>query len=132
MRKLRVMFLFVPVLIMVACSGGNTPEDVAEKFNKAVYSANFEGAKALCTEDSKQAVDFVAALVSENVEQMKKSDVKYEIQQVKISEDGKSADVEGIVLGSLDFETNQVKDSVGSKLHLIKVNDKWLVDYKLK
>lgn len=117
---------------MAACSGGNSPEGVAEKFNKSLYTADFEGAKALCTEDSKQAVDFIAAFASQNVEQMKKADIGYEVKNVIISEDGSSADVEGVVLGSIDLQKNEVKDSVDSKIHLVKVDDKWLVEYKLK
>ena len=44
--------MLLPVILMAACSGGNNPENVAEKFNKALYTADFDGAKALCTEDS--------------------------------------------------------------------------------
>lgn len=132
MRKCQKVFMLLPVILMAACSGGNNPENVAEKFNKALYTADFDGAKALCTEDSKQAVDFIAAFASQNVEQMKKADIGYEVKNVIISEDGGSADVEGVVLGSIDLQKNEVKDSVDSKIHLVKVDDKWLVEYKLK
>ena len=132
MRKYQKVFMLLPVIMMAACSGGNSPEGVAEKFNKSLYTADFEGAKALCTEDSKQAVDFIAAFASQNVEQMKKADIGYEVKNVIISEDGSSADVESVVLGSIDLQKNEVKDSVDSKIHLVKVDDKWLVEYKLK
>lgn len=132
MRKSKKLFMLLPFLVLAACSGGNSPEGVAEKFNKALYTADFDGAKALCTNDSKQAVDFVAAFASQNVDQMKKADIKYEVTNVIIAEDENSADVEGVVLGSIDLQKNEVKDSVDSKMHLVKVDGKWLVEYRLK
>ena len=43
MRKLRIIFALSPLLAFAACSGGGGPEVVAEKFIKAVYTADFEG-----------------------------------------------------------------------------------------
>jgi len=63
---------------------------------------------------------------------MKKANIKYEVKNVTIAEDGNSADVEGVVLGSIDLEKGGVKDSVDSKVHLVKADEKWLVEYKLK
>lgn len=127
-----MLFLFLPLMVFAACSGGNEPEMVAEKFNKALYTADFDGAKALCTDQSKQAVDFVAAFASQKVDEMKKADVKYEVTNVKLAEDGNSATVEAVVLGSIDLEKGGVKDSVDSKTQLVKIQDKWLVEFKLK
>ncbi len=132
MRRSRMLFLFLPLMVFAACSGGNEPEMVAEKFNKALYTADFDGAKALCTDQSKQAVDFVAAFASQKVDEMKKADVKYEVTNVKLAEDGNSATVEAVVLGSIDLEKGGVKDSVDSKTQLVKIQDKWLVEFKLK
>ncbi|MDD3077804.1 MAG: DUF4878 domain-containing protein [Paludibacter sp.] len=131
MKKIKFLFLFFPVLILAACSGNN-PEAVAEKFNEALYMGDFETAKSFCTDDSKQAVDFVAAFASKSVEQMKKCDVQYEVKNVTMAEDGNSAVVEGVVNGSLDLQKNEVQDSVVSKLNLVKNGNKWLVEYKLK
>lgn len=132
MREFKKLFLLLPLLLLGACSGGNKPEAVAEEFNKALYTADFDGAKAFCTEDSKQVVDFVAAFASEKKDEMKKANIKYEVKNVTIAEDGNSADVEGVVLGSIDLEKGGVNDSVDSKVHLVKADEKWLVEYKLK
>jgi hypothetical protein len=133
MKKTKILFMLLPCLV-IACSGGGSsePGKVAEKFNKAIYTGDFEEAKTLCTEDSKQAIDFVAAFASQSIDKMKKADVSYEVTKAIVAEDGNSADVDGFVLGSINLQTNEVADSVESKTHLVKVNEQWLVDFKLK
>lgn len=133
MKNLNLFFLAVILFVLGACSSdSNSPEAVAEKFNKAIYSADFNAAKALCTNDSKQAVDLIASFVSEKAGEMKKANVKYETKSVNLSEDGNSADVEGILLNAYDLQNDIIADSIETKVHLVKENDKWLVDYKLK
>jgi hypothetical protein len=132
MRKLNIVIMLLPVMVLAACSGGNKPEVIAEKFNKAIFTADFEQAKTYCTGESKQAVDFIAAFASQSGDEMKKADIKYEVIDVKMSENGNSADVNGIVFGSIDLKTKKVKDSLDSKIHLIKTNNRWLVDFKLR
>jgi hypothetical protein len=132
MRKLKSFMVMAFVLVLASCSNNNKPEVAAEEFTKLLYTADFEGAKALCTEESKQAVDFVAAFATQKVAEMKKADIKFEITEVKLADDGKSADVKGIVKGAIDLKNGEVKDSTDTKLHLVKQNEKWLVDFKLK
>lgn len=132
MRKLKMITMLMILVGLAACSSSNTPEAVAEKFNKALYKADFATAKTLCTEESKQAVDFIAAFASEKLDEMKKADVEYETTEVKISEDGNSAVVKGIVKGAIDLKTGEVTESNESKLNLVKQDEKWLVEFKLK
>ena len=132
MRKLKNIFLLLPFLALTACSGGGEPEMVAEKFMKAVYTADFEAAKTLCTDETKQTIDFIAAFAAEKKDEMKKADVKIEQKSVVIAEDGNSAEVELIVRGSLDLDKGETIDEKEEKVKLVKVDDKWLVDYKLK
>jgi hypothetical protein len=132
MNKLKLLFFALPFVALAACTNGNKPEAVAEKFNKLIYTADFEGAKALCTDESKKAIDFVAAFVSEKKDQMKKANIKFVVKEVKIAEDGNSADVKGVVLGSIDLLNGGVKDSVNTRNHLIKSDNKWLVEFKAK
>jgi hypothetical protein len=131
MRKLKAFFMLMPVLVLAACSGGG-PEAVAEKFVKAVYTADFLTAKEYCTEDTKQTIDFIAAFAAEKKEEMQKADIKIELKTITIAEDGNSADVELTVLGSLDLQKGEVVEAKEEKIHLVKVDDKWLVEYKLK
>ncbi len=132
MRKLKLVIIALPFLILSACSGGNNPEDVAEKFIKAIYTADFDGAKELCTNDTKQTIDFIAAFASEKKEEMQKADISIDQIKVTIAEDGNSADVEMVVHGSIDLQKGEVEEAKNEKVHLVKVDDKWLVEYKLK
>lgn len=132
MRKLKAFFMLMPVLVLASCSGGGGPEAVAEKFLKAVYTADFLTAKEYCTEDTKQTIDFIAAFAAEKKEEMQKADIKIELKTITIAEDGNSADVELTVHGSLDLQKGEVVEAKEEKIHLVKVDDKWLVEYKLK
>ncbi|MDO9153957.1 MAG: DUF4878 domain-containing protein [Paludibacter sp.] len=132
MKKLKLFFLLLAFVLLASCSDGNSPEQVAEEFVEAIYTADFEEAKSLCTEDSKQTVDFIAAFASQKVDQMKKSEVEFVVTNVTISDDGNSAEVKGIIKGSLDLEKGTVIESKDEKVQLKKVGDKWLVENKLK
>lgn len=132
MKKLNAFLLFAIVLFIAACSSSNTPEGVAENFSKALYTADFEGAKSYCTEESKQAVDFVAAFATEKVADMKKADIKFMAKDVKMSEDGNSATINAVIMGAIDLKDGEVQDSTNTKLHMVKQDEKWLVDFKLK
>ena len=132
MRKLKLVIIALPFFILSACTGGNNPEDVAEKFTKAIYTADFDGAKEMCTNDTKQTIDFIAAFASEKKEEMQKSDITIDQIKVSIAPDGNSADVNMVVHGSFDLQKGEVEDAKDEKVHLIKVDEKWLVEYKLK
>ena len=132
MGKLRIIFALLPLLAFAACSGGGGPEVVAEKFIKAVYTADFEGAKQYCTDETKQTIDFIAAFAAEKKDEMKKADVTIEQKSVVVAEDENSAEVTLIVHGSLDLDKGEVVDAKEEKLQVVKVDGKWLVDYKLK
>lgn len=130
------MFLFLAltaVLTLGSCQKDtNTPEKTAGDFIVAIYSGDFEGAKEMAMEDSKKAIDFVAAFTTEKVDMMKSTKVKFETTEVTIAEDGLSATVIGNVLNSLDLETDQIVESKVEKINLVKVGEKWLVDYQIK
>lgn len=130
------MYLFLALTVVFTLSScqkdTNTPEKIAGDFIVAIYSGDFEAAKLLVTEDSKKAIDFVAAFTTEKVDMMKSTDVGFESTEVTIAEDGLSATVIGNVLNSLDLETDQVIESKVEKINLVKVDEKWLVEYQIK
>ena len=66
------------------------------------------------------------------MDEMKKANIQFEVTNVTLAEDGNSAVVEAVVLGSVDLEKGGVKDSVDTKTNLVKIQDKWLVEFKLK
>lgn len=74
----------------------------------------------------------LAAFASQKVDEMKKANIQFEVTNVTLAEDGNSAVVEAVVLGSVDLEKGGVKDSVDTKTNLVKIHDKWLVEFKLK
>lgn len=129
-----VSFLVIALLSgLFACSpGAKGPEKVAKDFMKSVYTADFVKAKSLCTEESKQTIDLIATLTSDKTDKMKQSKVDYEIQNVIFSEDGNSATVTGLLKNSLDLQKGEIVDSKEEQLKLVKVNDQWLVEYKIK
>ncbi len=129
---MRLILALLPLIALTACSGGNEPEVTAEKFLKAVYTADFDGAKALCTEDSQQTIDLIAAFTTDKVSDMKKSNIKLEKKSVTLSEDGNSADVVFLASGVLDLKQGEISESKEEKVHLVKVDGKWLVENKLK
>lgn len=132
MKKIVYMAVAIIVMALMGCTKQNTPELVAEEFLKAVYTADFTKAKKLCTEESQQVIDFVAAFASESTERMKKSDVTCEIVSSNIAEDGNSAKVVVKVKGTYDLQKKEIVEQRDEKLNLVKVDKKWLVDYKLK
>lgn len=132
MRKIALILIAAIAFIFAACKSASTPEAVAESFLKAVYTADFEKAKTLCTNESKQAIDFVAAFASQSVNQMKKAKVGFELISATIAEDGNSAVVMAKLTGTLDLQKEEVVDEKEEKVNLVKVDNKWLVDYKLK
>ena len=133
MRKLKFLFALLPLMLFTACSSaGSGPEVVAEKFIKAVLSADFESAKALCTEETKPTIDLIVAFTAGKTDELKKSTIKIEKKDVTISEDGNSADVVLLVSGGYDLQKGKIMESEEEKVHLVKVDNKWLVENKLK
>ena len=71
-------------------------------------------------------------ITASQLDEMKKANIQFEVTNVTLAEDGNSAVVEAVVLGSVDLEKGGVKDSVDTKTNLVKIQDKWLVEFKLK
>lgn len=132
-KKMYLLLALTAIFTLSSCQeDSNTPEKTAGDFIVAIYSGDFEGAKVMVTEDSKKAIDFVAAFTTEKVEMMKSTNVKFESTEVTVAEDGLSATVIGNVLNSLDLETDQIVESKVEKINLVKVGEKWLVEYQIK
>jgi len=132
MKKLKT-FIFVSSLIgLGACSNSNSTEKVAERFNLALYKADFEGAKALCTKESKPAIDFMAAFMAEKTTEMEAADIRYKTIKLSVATDGNSAKVVGIIMGAVDLHKEEEIDTTTTRLHLVKQNNEWLVEYRLR
>ncbi len=119
MKKLMYssLALIMAAFMLVSCSK-NTPKDVAYNWLIAYNHLDFEGAKKLSTTDTKNLINSLQRL-TENVADSNKKDLK------KITVDIKGVKVDG----DKAVATYTSSDNPGKEetLHLVKVNDQWLV-----
>jgi hypothetical protein len=103
------------------------PEATAENYLKAIKRQNFDYARALATEESKTAIDYMAKMANTESEEVKKaaSEAKIEIM-----------DMTCITKGNVSDCTCKVYDGKKEEvanLHLIKIfNEIWAVELKKK
>lgn len=103
------------VSLMIACSGGEGPKAVAEKFLKESGAQNFDAAKKYCTEDTKKLLDMMAGFAKMGDKKDKK-EPKFTMGEEKI--DGDKATV---------TYKEDGKDGDQS-VKLVKKDGNWLVD----
>jgi len=111
------MLAFAMVALFACKKGGNSPEEVAERYFKAIHEENWEAAKKLSTESTKELIDYIAQMMP--MVQMSGTTIEKgpgKIENVKCIEEGEVCNC-----------TLEVDGSV-QNLKLIKVDGKWLVD----
>jgi hypothetical protein len=102
------------MLLLIACSNGNSPKSVAENFLQAYSKMNFEEAKKYGTEETGKLMDMMSSL-TKLMPDSTKVELKSEIIAEKI--DGDKA-----------FYTYIQKGKKGEQtLNLAKVDGKWKV-----
>jgi hypothetical protein len=110
------------VSLLIACSGGNNPKNVAEHFLKATQAENFEGAKKYCTEGTGKLLDMMSSFSKmgdkDKDKKEKKEDKKFIMGEEKIEGDS-------VATVTYKMEGN---DAAEQTVKLKKVNNKWLVD----
>lgn len=102
-------------LIMAACSGGDSPKAVAEKYLKAIGSYDFEGAKKYGTVDTGKLLDMMSGF-AKMVPDSTKNDIIFTILDEKV--DGDKA----VVIYKEEGEDTEVS------LNLLRVEGKWKVN----
>lgn len=118
---------------LTGCSESNTPEAIAQSFSKALYSADFNKAKSLCTLETQEGIGFIAELCKDKVNEMKKSGVKAEVSNCKMDESGEKATVYLNVTNAFNLKTGEVDTQIQEqKVKLIKQDGKWQVVFKVK
>lgn len=125
--KLTKTTLLVSLLciFLAGCTSSNSPQTVAEEFYKALYSANFQKAKSLCTSRTKEGIDMISSMMKEkDIEEMKTAKVKFHAINCEIEDKDNTARVT-IKIIEEDKEYEQ-------KIHLKKENGQWLVAFKIK
>jgi len=117
--KKAIQFVLATTLIVAlsACSGGGTPEAVAEQYLKHLAKGDLDKAAKLGTDDTKQLLAMLGGLMGDQ-----KPEEEGEVKDVKcdVDEDGETA--------VCTYCCNDQGES--DKLDLKKVKGKWLVDMK--
>jgi hypothetical protein len=110
--KMRTLFPLAVAALFVACGGGSSPKDVAEKFLTHIDKMEFKEAKQYSTKATGELLDAIGGMAA----MMPKQDPKgFVIKEEKI--DGDKATV--------TYRSNG-KDS-DETLNLVKESGKWLV-----
>lgn len=122
-KVLSLVLVFVAVVSFNSCKKSNTPEAVAEAYLTHIAKMEFDKAKELVTEESKETIDFLAQMSGMAGDEAKKAaEQKVEIKDMK-------CEVKD------DKAVCNCKEKKGDKeeaktLNLVKQNDKWLVEQK--
>lgn len=102
-------------LVLVSCSGGDSPKAVAENYLKAIGSYDFDGAKKYGTEDTGKLLDMMSGF-AKMVPDSTKDDITFTILDERI--DGDKA----VVIYREEGADSEVS------LSLLKVEGKWKVN----
>lgn len=118
-RKLTMFFVAILMIGMAACNKNN-PEGVAEQFLSGFYHMEYEKARQVSTEETKQLVNLMEQFAIQYPDSVKQNAKKKKIDLVEVKEDGDNA-----------VATYTVSDEPGvqQKLKLVKQNGKWLVSH---
>jgi len=118
-RKLTVFFVAILMMGIAACNKNN-PEAVAEQFLSGFYHMEYEKARQVSTEETKQLVNLMEQFAIQYPDSVKQNAKKKKIDLVEVKEDGDNA-----------VATYTVSDEPGvqQKLKLVKQNGKWLVSH---
>ena len=87
MKKLFSVLAILSLTLFVSCSGGGSPESVAEKFLGHMSKAEYEEAKKYCDESTASMMSDMAAMPSEQKEEVKKMDMKIEVISSDVKDD---------------------------------------------
>jgi len=123
MKKIIAVFAFLSLALMVSCSSGNGPEDVAKKFVEANSKADFATAKKYADEQTGQMLEMMAGFIpKDKQEELKKKNITIEI--VSSEEKDSTAVVKYNVLvdGKADEKAPEAKS-----LDLKKIKGEWKV-----
>ena len=120
------------LLLGMSCSS-NTPESVAKEFTKAIYTADYTRARELSTADSKDVIQLIETLSSGHVEAFKTSNPKVKVVSCDMKVEGEKAVVVLDVSHTFNMDTKKIDTDILKETQtVVKVDDKWLVQAKLK
>lgn len=135
MKKILNWLTISFVLIVMSCSIGNTPENVAVEFMEAFHSFNFDKAIELCTNDTKEAMARQKEFLERGMEQepLEITDPKVSFIESEWAEDGESAVVRVTVENSVLMPKNKNEDRLPEiRVDLVKEEGEWRVVFRGK
>lgn len=115
---LSVAALFLIAMSFTSCNS-NSPKATADKFLTGLLHYDYESAKTVSTEETKKMIDLMAQFSA-----MMPDSIKQEAKKIKVNI--KDEKVEGDK-ATVTYTTSD--DPQEKKLNLVKVEDKWLVQY---
>ncbi len=132
MKKLFLGFALISAVVLCsACGGGNNPEDVAVKFQKALCTADTVTIKECASEEMYGMAMFGLAFASEeSVEELQKSNPEVALKSCELAEDGASAVATVEVVKALQAQMSGAAKEITNKeekYSLTQVDGKWVV-----
>lgn len=119
MKKLFSVLALLSLTLFVSCSGGDSPESVAEKFIMATSKGEFEEAKKYCDENTASMIGMMAGAMGEKEkEEAKKMEVKMDVISTDIKDDTAVVKYKMTAKGETSPE---------QKMDLKKVDGEWKV-----
>lgn len=107
------------MMVALAACSSNTPESTAKKFLEGFYHMDYEKAREVSTEETKNLVDLVEQFSVSYPDSAKQDARNIKIDIVDVKEDGDKATV-----------TYKTSSEPGEqKLEMIKENGKWLASF---
>lgn len=130
---LRYIILMTTLVLTSSCSNTTpktAPKDVAVKFTEALFTADFDTAEELCTENGKTSINSIKKLFGDKIELMKKSTPTVNFQLEDTQHDQESSTVEVTVKNSINPSTGAVyADELFITVRLSRNADgEWLVN----
>lgn len=119
MKKIWSLLMAVVVSFSLIGCSKESPKEIAEKFTNAIYQRDYAAAMSVATDESKKQLDMLAQLSREFPQTEDAKNIKIKMGREEISKDGNRATV---------FYTTS-ESSIEQRVNLVKVNDKWLVEW---
>lgn len=115
----RFQWLFV-LLVLLSCTNKNSPGEVAKAWLNDFHNLDFEDAKKYATDETKNTLSLAQLFLSTLPDSVKKQAKTITVEIKATKENGDKAIV------SYTVSKNPQKEET---LNLVKVNDKWLVQF---
>jgi lipopolysaccharide export LptBFGC system permease protein LptF len=121
MKKILVSFCaFMLVLVMLAGCNKNSPKEAATTWLTCFWHMDYEGAKKVSTQDTKNFLSQLQQFSTVISESSKKDIMKTTVSIKDVQENGDKAVVK--------YETSDMPGKEQT-INLVKVSDKWLVQF---